>query len=219
MSFFNIKEAIEEYIEEYTLQSDIAKDDFGYEIFINDNNKLIIKLLYDRFTNPEDMDDNDFTKELELLNYDYEVILSHYDEEALNEFLDDTLLIQLPKATYDPDNPENKYMLFIRKEYRLCNGKLFMPRPKIVNSIMPSHSHANSFYTSSNISDAIVSSFLTPTIPLRDPILIGDKLEFNVYKNRPKQVSHGTINFQLDSDSNHWEDFANLMKTYSIQKP
>ena len=144
MSFFNIKEAIEEYIEEYALQEQIAKADFGFEIYINNNN-LIIKLHYDMDWD-SDEDDRDFQKEFEMYKYNYDIALSHYNEDALNQFLDDTLLSVLPTLENKNSEDGNKFLLFFRKTFILSNGEKFRPDDKKIynkiSSVMHTHSHS-----------------------------------------------------------------------------
>ena len=165
MSFFNIKEAIEEYIEEYTLQTNIAKKDFGYEIFINDNNQLIIKLLYDLDNSDMNSEDCEFTKELDILKYNFDVVLSHYDEEALNEFLDDALSNVLPKLIVENADNSNFFLYNLFKEYKLCNGEIFKPSKRFSSmvSAMPIHSHRDSYYVDQMaLRQAMISNYPPP---------------------------------------------------------
>lgn len=135
MSFFDIKEAIEEYIEEYASQNQMPKYDFGFEVFINDDNKLIITLRYDMdWGAPKD--DQDFLKELEMFNYDYDVVLSHYEEEAFNEFLEDALLPVLPKPE---KRDQGSFKVFFRNFFTLCNGDKFSPDDKKIFSSAIEH--------------------------------------------------------------------------------
>lgn len=170
MSFFNIKEAIEEYIEEYALQEQIAKADFGFEIYINNNN-LIIKLHYDMDWD-SDEDDRDFQKEFEMYKYNYDIALSHYNEDALNQFLDDTLLSVLPTLENKNSEDGNKFLLFFRKTFILSNGEKFRPDDKkiynTISSVMPTHSHS------------LASSTTDSLYPVRDD----RHLWFKVLKNR-----------------------------------
>lgn len=196
MSFFNIKEAIEEYIEEYTLQTNIAKKDFGYEVYINDNNQLIIKLLYELDDSEMYSEDCEFTKELEILKYDFDVVLSHYEEEALNEFLEDTLSVVLPKLIEEDEANSNFFLYNLFKEYSLCNGEIYKPRKKMVNSMltatMPQHSHKSSYYIDSLMTQQAILNSYPPPLYLSHECQHPDpqQLTFKVLKNRGDSVQN-----------------------------
>lgn len=225
MSFFNIKEAIEEYIEEYTLQAKIAKKDFGYEIFINDNNQLIIKLLYQLDDSGMYSEDCEFTKELEILKFDYDVVLSHYEEEALNEFLEDALPHVLPKLIEEDEANSNFFLYNLFKEYSLCNGEIYKPSSNRVNSVltatMPQHSHKSSYYINALMAQQALIDSYPPPLYISHEHQHPDprQLTFKVLKNRSSSASSNTIMLWDELKANMVVDDSKVIMIDSIIDP
>lgn len=122
MSFFNLKEAIEEYILEHTLQEQIAPEEFEYQVYLDDNNQLIVKMFYHvNNYNPQEEVLLEYDKSMILMKCSDTVAQAHFADDTLNIFLEDTLLPNLPRNS----NHTDSWTILIHPEYVIGNDTKF----------------------------------------------------------------------------------------------
>lgn len=177
MSFFNLKEAIEEYILEHTLQEQIAKEEFEYQVYLDNNNQLIVNMFF-HVNNYNPLEES-------LLEYDSSMILmkcsedlaqAHFNDDTLNIFLEDMLLPNLPRHSDFND----KWVIRIHPEYIIGNSTVFKSQVSRTR-----HSISAMTVTGANLCPEIVHSTTSGIDPRN--------LTFKVMKTRSRDADYPTV--------------------------